>query len=237
MQYKFGKTIIVALGGSIIHPAKIDVSFLKSFRKFVLRWAGRGKKFVIVAGGGSVARDYQKAADAVVKLSNDDKDWIGIHATRLNAHLLRTIFRKEAYPAVIDSRSKVKILCSMFHVSRFKIFIASGWRPGWSTDYIALRLAADLKIKEVIIAGRPDFVYTKDPEKYKNAKPIKKLSWAEYRKSIPSKWIPGSHSPVDPIGSHLASSRRLVAIIIKGTDLKNFDNLLAGKKFRGTIIQ
>lgn len=229
MQYKFGKTIVVALGGSVIHPDKIDVTFLKSFRKFVLKLTGLGKKFVIVAGGGSIARDYQKAAHAVIFLSNEDKDWIGIHATRLNAHLLRTIFRRESDPVVWDSRFKFRTL-------RFPLTIASGWRPGWSTDYIALQLAADFKTKEAIIAGSPAFVYTKDPKKHKSARPIKSLSWQEYRKLIPSKWVPGSHSPVDPIGARLANSRKLVAIIIKGTDLKNFNNLLAGKDFKGTII-
>lgn len=236
MIYKFSKAIVVALGGSIMHPDKIDTAFLKNFRKFILKWIRRGKKFIIIAGGGSVARDYQKAANAVIKLSNEDKDWIGIHATRLNAHLLRTIFFKEADPVVVDSRSKIKFLRSKFHAPRYKILIASGWRPGWSTDYISLKIADSLKIKEAIIAGSPAFVYTYDPKKHKNARPIKKLFWSEYRKLIPSKWVPGSHSPVDPIGARLAGSRRLAAIVIKGTDLKNFDNLLAGKEFRGTII-
>src|SRR3989338_1225624 len=231
-KYSFGGVVIVALGGSIIHPdKKINAAFLKEFRKFILKWIGRGKRFVIVAGGGSVARDYQKAANAVISLSYGDKDWIGIHATRLNAHLLRTIFWKEADPVVIDSHSKVS------KKMRYPVTIASGWRPGWSTDYIALRLAADCGIKEAIIAGSPAFVYTKDPKKDKSARPIKKLSLKEYRKLIPAKWIPGAHSPVDPIGARLAYGTELKAIIIKGTDLKNFDRLLAGKDFRGTIIE
>lgn len=236
-KYNFGKVVVVALGGSIMHPDKIDIVFLKNFRKFILKWIRRDKKFVIVAGGGSVARDYQKAANSVIKLSNEDKDWIGIHATRLNAHLLRTIFRREANPVVVDSRSKIKTTNYKLKTKNYKLTIASGWRPGWSTDYISLKIADSFKIKEAIIAGSPAFVYTHDPKKRKNVRPIKKLSWRDYRKLIPSKWVPGSHAPVDPIGAKLAGSRKLAAIIIKGTDIKNFDNLLAGKEFKGTIIK
>lgn len=237
MKHKFGKIIVIALGGSIINPGEINSVFLKNFRKFILKWIGRGKKFIIIAGGGSIARDYQKASSKVLSLSNEDKDWIGIHATRLNAHLLRTIFWKEADPVVIDSRSKVKTINNKLKTKNYKIVVVSGWRPGWSTDYIALQLADNFQTKEAIIAGNPAYVYTKDPKKFKTAKAITKMSWKEYRKLIPAKWTPGAHSPVDPVGARLAYSRKLTAIVIDGTNLKNFDNLLAGKNFKGTIIQ
>ena len=230
MRYKFRGTIVVALGGSIMHPGEIDVLFLKKFRKFILKWLKRNKKFIIVAGGGSIARDYQKASSKVLRLEDEDKDWIGIHATRLNAHLLRTIFHKEADPVVLDARFKIKKL-------EHKITIASGWRPGWSTDYVALQLAVDFGVGEAIIAGSPPHVYTADPKKDKNAKEIKNLIWKEYRKLIPAKWKPGSHTPVDPVGARLAHRKNLASIIIKGTDLENFDELLAGKNFSGTIIK
>ena len=230
MKYKFGKIIIVALGGSIVHPEKIDVLFLKKFRSFVIKWRGLGKQFIIIAGGGSVARDYQKAAGQVLRLSDEDKDWIGIHATRLNAHLLRTIFFKEADPVVIDSRWKIKKI-------KHPVTIGSCWRPRWSTDYVALQLAADFGAEEAVIAGKPDYVYTKDPKEDKSAQPITELRWRDYRKLIPKHWVPGAHSPVDPVGARLAEKEGLSAIIIKGTDLKNFDTMLAKREFKGTIIQ
>ena len=213
-----------------MHPGEIDVSFLKNFRRFILKWVKKNKKFIIVAGGGSIARDYQKASSKILRLEDEDKDWIGIHATRLNAHLLRTIFYKEADPVVLDARFKIKKL-------KHKITIASGWRPGWSTDYVALQLADDFGAREAVIAGSPAHVYTADPKKDKNAKEIKNLTWREYRKLIPAAWKPGSHAPVDPVGAKLAQGKKLSTVIIKGTDLVNFDNLFRGKEFIGTIIK
>ncbi len=229
MKYKFGKTIIVALGGSVIYPEEIDVLFLKHFRKFILERLQKGSRFVVVAGGGRIARAYQKAAHRVFKINDEDKDWLGIHATRLNAHLLRTIFREVADPVVIDSHHKSRKL-------RYKVAIASGWRPGWSTDYIAVALAVSLKISEVIVAGKPAHVYDKDPHKNDGAKELPELTWKEYRRLIPVKWKPGLHSPVDPVAAKLAEQRKIKAIIISGKDLKNLSNLLDGKEFRGTII-
>lgn len=229
-KYKFGDGIVIALGGSIIHPAAINTKFVKYFRQFILDRVAEGKKFIIVTGGGSVAREYQKAASEIVELENEDKDYLGIHATRLNAHFLRTIFFEHANPVVIDKRFKIRSL-------NFPVTIASGWKPGWSTDFVALRLANDFKIPEVIIAGSPSHVYDKDPKKFSGAKPTDKISWKEYRKIIPAVWSPGAHSPVDPVGAKLADEMGLKAIIIRGTDLKNFASLLAGKYFEGTIIE
>lgn len=83
--------IIVSLGGSLIIPKEIDWKFLKEFREEIIKQINEGKRFVFVTGGGYVAREYQQAADKVTELTRDDMDWLGIHTTRLNAHLVKTI--------------------------------------------------------------------------------------------------------------------------------------------------
>ena len=226
------KIIIIALGGSIIcpQPGKVNVNFLKKFRKLILKYIKKGYRFIIVAGGGKVCRVYQEAATKIVKLPYKDRDWLGIQATRLNAHLLRTIFRKEAYPVVLDDPKKpVK--------DNWRLLIASGWQPGWSTDYISVLLAKRFKVKEIIDAGNIPFVYTKDILKYKKAKAIKRISWKDYRKLVGSKWIPGLSVPIDPIAAKLAQKLKLRALIIKGTELKNLEKILSERKFKGTIIE
>jgi uridylate kinase len=229
MHYKFNKIVVVALGGSIVHPDGIDVAFLKKFKKFIAPFIKNRTKFVFVVGGGTLSRRFQEAAEQVAKVTDEDKDWIGIHATRLNAHLLRTIFRDVADPVIIDIRGRLTKL-------KYPVTIASGWRPGWSTDYVAMRIAADFGIHEAVIAGKPAHVYDKDPAKYLNAKIFDEIGWAAYRKLIPVKWNPGLHAPVDPVGAKLGDDERVKAIIIDGRDMKNFGALLKGKRFEGTII-
>ncbi|PIP24789.1 MAG: UMP kinase [Candidatus Nealsonbacteria bacterium CG23_combo_of_CG06-09_8_20_14_all_36_12] len=226
------KTIVISLGGSIISPqfGKININFLKKFRKLILKFLKKGFKFIIIVGGGKTCRLYQSAASKIIKLPNDDRDWLGIHTARLNSHLLRTIFRKAAYPVILDDPEKpVK--------NNWELLIASGWQPGWSTDYIAVLLAKRFKIKELINAGDVPFVYDKDPDKYKNAKPFKKISWSGFRKIVGSRWSPGLSAPFDPIAAKLAERLKIRVFILKGTELKNFEKVISGKNFKGTIIE
>jgi len=229
------------LGGSLVVPhisdtGGINAPYLRKLRAFLLSQLKKGRKFIIVIGGGKTARAYQKSVARVVDIREYDLDWIGIHATRLNAHLLRTIFEKEAYPIVVDhdpSREEAEMLKS----SKRRLFFASGWRPGWSTDYIAVELARKFGSKEVIIAKDMPFVYNSDPKKNGKAKPIKKISWEAYKHIIPQKWTPGLSVPVDPVATKLAEKLGLEAKILSGKDLASLRAAVEGKQFRGTLIR
>ena len=222
---------IIALGGSVISPApnKINVRFLKRFQELILNYLRQGKKFVIVTGGGKTCRLYQKAASKIVAVSDEDIDWLGIHSTRLNAHLLRTIFFKEAYPVILDKPQKpIK--------NNLSLIIASGWQPGCSTDFTAIRLAQRFKAKSVIIASNISYVYERDPNKHKRVKKFTKINWQDYRKLITNHWKPGMSVPIDPIAAKLAQKLKLKVVLFKGTELKNFRDYLENKEFKGTTI-
>ncbi|MFH1584750.1 MAG: UMP kinase [Patescibacteria group bacterium] len=231
---------IIALGGSLIVPhlsddGGVNVPFLREFRKFLLQELKDGKRFMVVAGGGKTTRVYQKGASEVVRVSKEDLDWLGLHPTRLNAHLLRTIFAREAYPRVLDHDPSLREVSSL-RAKRKRLLIGGGWRPGWSTDYVAIRLAQKFKVREVIIAGDTPFVYDKDPRKHKDAEPLEELSWKEYRRLIPRKWSPGFSSPVDPVGAKLAQEQGITAKILHGADLANLRRAIRNKPFTGSVI-
>jgi len=223
------KTIVMSLGGSVIVPDKIDVSFLKNFKKMINKYTSKGYRFAIICGGGKVARDYQKAASQISKQSNDYLDWLGIHATKMNAWFMKAVFGKNAEKFIVDNpRKKVKFTR--------KILIAGGWKPGWSTDYDAVLLVKNIGVKTIINMSNIDCLYNKDPKKYKDAKKIKNISWKGYRKIAGSKWKAGLNAPFDPIAAKEAEKSRLKVYII-GKNLGNFENLLNNKKFKGTIIE
>jgi len=221
---------VVSFGGSVICPKEIDFKLLKKFYFFIEKQIKRGFRFIIVAGGGFPARAYQKAISKIKKVSNKDKDWLGIEATKLNALLLKTIFKKYAHPILFDKRLKIK------NFGKYPVIIASGWKPGWSTDFVTVQIALDFKINQAILLGKPDYVYTANPDEVKNAKPIEKMSFKDYFKLIPQKWTPGLHAPVDPIAAKLAMEKKIKVIVAGGKDLKNFEKILKGEKFKGTIL-
>lgn len=222
--------IVLSLGGSIVAQDEINVKFLKRFKSLILKEIKNGRRFIMVIGGGKTCRKYQSAAGQVTKLTSEDLDWLGIHATRLNAHLLRTIFRDYAKKEINKDPTKVE---------NFKedILIAAGWKPGFSTDFDAVMLAKMYDAKRIVNMTNIDYVYDIDPRKSDLAKPLLKLSWNEYRELVGDRWHPGSNAPFDPIASKEAKNFGLEVVILLGTDLKNFSNCLNNKKFKGTVIE
>lgn len=222
---------IISLGGSIIVPDSINVQFLKKFKRIISQKIKVGRRFFIITGGGNTCRLYIKGAKKISKVIKEDLDWIGIHSTVLNAHLLRTIFRKDAYKRIINDPRDMK------RKFKEKIIIASGWTPGWSTDYIAARIAEKYGIKKIINISNIDYVYDKDPKKYKDARPAQKIDWKSFRNIVGNKWDPGLNMPFDPIASKLAQENEMQVSILNGKNINNLENCIDGKRFNGTIIE
>lgn len=241
MIYNLKKIIVLGLGGSIICPDEINVKFLKGFKQIIERWLKKGRKFIIVVGGGKLSRKYQEATEKIYTTSDIDKDRIGIQATRLNAQLIRSIFGKNADLTVVSGRD---FIGKKLH---YPITVACGWIPGRSTDFVAVQIAADFKISEVVTMGKPDYVYpvknnlhtlhskiTHD-EYLDKIHPFTEIKWREYRKLVPKNWSPGAHAPVDTVASELAEKTKINVLVI-GKSLSNLNNLLKGSNFRGTVI-
>lgn len=221
---------IISLGGSLINPGRIDVKFLKQFKQLVLPSIKSGNQFIFVTGGGKSARKYLEALRAVGSPSADDLDWMGIFATRLNAELVRMMFGRLAHPQIVTDPNK------KLPVTR-PVLVGGGWKPGRSTDDIAVRLAKTYGARAVINLSNIDYVYTKDPRKFKDARAIKNISWKNFRKIVGNKWDPGKNLPFDPTAAKLAEKLGLKVTIANGKNLANLKNILGGKKFKGTIIE
>jgi uridylate kinase len=222
--------IIISLGGSLIVPKSgIDIAFLKQFKSLISRRIAKGDRFVIICGGGSTARQYQAAARAVGQLTHEDIDWLGIHATRLNGHLMRAIFHRQSHPTIVKNPNAPP---------RFRepILIAAGWKPGWSTDYDAVLLASGLGATTVINLSDVDYVYSADPRKDRNAKPMKRIDWKAFRKLVGNKWNPGVNAPFDPVASELAARIGLTVKMIRGRSVRDVERAIAGEPFKGTMI-
>lgn len=226
--------IVISVGGSLIVPnGGIDTDFLTRFNNFIrARLAeNKNRQFFLIVGGGSTTRHYQDAARGVIgnKLTNDDLDWLGIHATRLNAHLIRTIFRDIAHPYILKHYEIIRKV-------EEPVIVGSGWKPGWSTDFCAIMACQDYDVTTVINLSNINQIFDKDPNKYPDAKPIDEISWDDLRKLVGDKWTPGMHVPFDPIAAKKAQELGVKAIIVNGSDFGNLENYFNGKKFLGTVI-
>ncbi|MBX9906650.1 UMP kinase [Patescibacteria group bacterium] len=226
------ETVIISVGGSLIVPDQIDTDFLSSLKTLVATEIAAGKHFIIITGGGKTARRYQDAASGVTNLSSEDVDWIGIHATRLNGHLLRTIFRDIAHPVMITNPDDVLDI-----PKDVPLIIASGYRPGSSTDLRAIQIAERRGATKVVNLSNIDYVYTADPRTNPDAQKIESISWADFRKLIPSEWDPGLSSPFDPVAAREAERLGLEVAVINGGNLQELQKYLEGNPFVGTVIK
>jgi len=210
-----------------VAPDKIDLDFLKKFQKLVLGYLDR-KRFIIYVGGGKIARLYQNAL-IEFGASSKERDWAGINISRINAEVVKTLFKETSCPDVVTNPLK-KLS------SKNDIIIGAGWKPGRSTDYVAVLSAKKSGAKTIINLTNIDYVCDRDPNKFSDAKPLKEIMWKDFRKTVGSKWLPGLSSPFDPIASQIAEKLSLKVIIINGKKLERLNDFLNNKPFIGTVI-
>ena len=221
----------MSVGGSLIVPDHIDTEFLGNLKSFIERETANGRRFIVIAGGGKTARRYQDAARAVTELTANDLDWMGIHATRLNGHLLRAIFRDLAHPAMITNPDD--ILDVALDVP---VIIAAGYRPGSSTDLRAVQIAERVGARKVINLSNTDYVYTDNPKVNPDAIRLESVTWDEFMQLIPEEWDPGLSAPFDPVAARAAATSQIEVAQINGTNLAELANYLNDRTFVGTRI-
>lgn len=221
---------VLSLGGSIIFPEdQPDVDFIKEFRSLILSRVKKGDRFIIVTGGGKICRKYQHAGGAVRKMPHEDLDRIGIYVTQMNSHFMRICFGEHA-----DDRNVFNINKKI--VLKKPIIFGAGWEPGRSTDYDSVKLAKMYGAHTVVNLSNIEKLYTKDPARYPDAKPIDTISWKDFRKIVGNKWTPGLNTPFDPIASKEAESVGLRVVALSGRNMINLKNFFEGNSFVGSVI-
>ena len=228
---KKNQRYVISLGGSLIAPvAGVDVKYLRDVRRLLLEQTGVGQRFVVVCGGGAVCRQYLAAAQRIrPSVTDRELDVLGIQATILNAHLLQAALGPLAHAAVVtDPRVNLRV--------KAPVIVAAGWKPGCSSDKDAVQLATRFLADTVINLSNIKYVYDRDPKRYRNARPIERMSWDEFRRAFGTKWTPGLNSPFDPVAAALAKRHGLRAVIADGHDLGNLRRILSGQPFVGTTI-
>ncbi len=226
------KLTVLSVGGSIIAPEKVNTEFLSKFREAIITYLedNPDDKLIFVCGGGAPARIWQGAfKDIRGNIEPELQDWIGIRATHLNGMLMRALFSDYSADDLVTNPT-VDIPFNG------KILVAAGWKPGFSTDTDAVYLANKFGGKLVINLSNIEKVYTDDPRKNPEAKPIDTISWKDFRAMVGDEWVPGKNTPFDPIASKIAEENGLKVICADGRNIDNTIAILKGEKFTGTTI-
>lgn len=239
-------TSVIAYGGSIVIP---DDHYDE---KAIERLAGLVKenpqrRFIFIIGGGKLCRNIQTASEEYLntalsetKDKNIALDEIGIAVTKINA---RTIIRKLTgrlgegivHPDYVDNPE-------ILPETDAKVIIASGFRPGVTTDYCMMRLAelstADSAIKisnfPIVLDVEPTAF---DKDKIDTYKKLEKMTWSEMTELVGDTAFAGGNYPLDPpaaqLGKRLAQTRQFVLHIGMSKEL---ENMIEGTTFYGTTV-
>ena len=225
------EVVVISLGGSqILKNGEINTPFLLKFKKIVLKHS-KEKKFIIVTGGGSIARTY---INGLKKIGKNEKlqSYAGISITRHNARFMSYFFGDE---------NEEGIPHTLIHLGRMlkeKNIIFCGaleYKTKQTTDATSAKIASHfngLFVNITNVAG----LYTSNPLTNKNAKFIPEINWLNFNKlANKSKFKPGQHFVLDQTASKTILDNKIKTFII-GNDLRNLDKLLQGQNFKGTTI-
>jgi len=121
-----------------VAPEGADARFLKDFAQLVqgLLEENKERRFIFVVGGGGPARAWQNAYREVCKdaVKDEEADWIGIMATRLNAQLVKAVMAQWCSQEVVTDPTRAEPITG-------RVLVAAGWKPGFSSDNDAVLLA------------------------------------------------------------------------------------------------
>ncbi|MBU0957241.1 MAG: UMP kinase [Nanoarchaeota archaeon] len=224
------ETIVISLGGSLIIPDNVNYSYLKKFKQTIK--SIKNKKFVIVTGGGSLARKYISALSQETK-DHKTQSLAGISATRTNARFVSYFFGQDQGKGIPHKIEQVKSL-----IKKQNIVFCGGleYKPQQTSDGTAAQIAAKLKAKFINITNVSG-LYTDNPKTNKNAKFIPTSTWKNFHKRAASiKYKPGQHFVLDQNASSIIMKNKVPTYII-GENTDNLKNLILGKKFKGTTIE
>ncbi|MEK6826859.1 MAG: UMP kinase [Nanoarchaeota archaeon] len=224
------RVIVLSLGGSLIIPDEINVDYLKQFKKAILKNTDK-YKFIVVCGGGSIARKY---ISALSKIGMNDlfQSFAGISATRMNARFMSYFFRQNQKRGIPHTMRELKRYARKFDV----VFCgALEYRPNQTSDSTAVEIAKKFRtifINLTDVSG----LYNKNPKEHKDAKFIPKISWKDFNKIVDKiKFKPGQHFVLDQTAAKMIMKNRITTYIL-GRDMNQLENVLRNKKFKGTTI-
>lgn len=226
------KKIVLKFGGSVLYKEEmvLNVERIKEIVDTINTLHDTGHKVAVVVGGGKLARVIIQASDVLGHVSTF-KDILAVESTRIHALLVIASLQNKAYLLVPRSFEEIgKAL------STGKIVVTGGLQPGQSTNAVAALVAEYWGADLLINLTNVDKVYDKDPNLYKDAKPLDELSADELLEIISKQdEEPGKYALFDRVGCEIVKRSNLRLIFTNGSDPKNILRIVDGENI-GTVV-
>jgi len=232
------KTLVVKIGGSLLYNKDgiINTKKISEFCDIIKKDVSTLNTLVIVCGGGIIARNY---INAVREFGGNEAlcDIFGIEISRINCKLFITCLGDLAYPSVPKSMEELSIAKLIKNV-----IVIGGLQPGQSTTTVSVEVAEFINTDELLILTDVEGIYDKDPNKYRNAKLIRNLTYGKLQEIILNsaeneQAAAGEYRIFDAVSLQILKRSNIRAIVISGKNLQEFKKFWNGEPdIIGTIL-
>ena len=221
------------IGGSLLfkEDGTINIIFLKDLMKVLENIHKLRHQIIMIIGGGKIARQFIKIARDF-NASEEICDQVGIYASRLNAMLIVSMDSDLFHPEIpVDVETAIIYL----NDNKEKIIVMGGVIPGQSTNAVAAEVAEQLKADAILNATDVDYVYSADPKIDLDAKPLKKLNYAEFSKLISKETKAGKYKLFDYRAFKIIQRSQIKTCMFSGKNPDNILRIIKGEQI-GTVI-
>lgn len=180
------KRILVKLSGQAMAGSDgfgICSKKIESFASSLKQAQESDVQVACVLGGGNFYRGAQLEKSGLTRVTGDH---IGMLGTVMNCLALRDVLDKQGVDAVVQSAIPLSGLCEHYNRHRaiddlekgkVVLFAAGTGNPLFTTDTSASLRAIEIQADMLIKATQVDGVYDKDPQKFKDAKLFKEVTY------------------------------------------------------------
>ncbi len=224
--------IVISLGGSLLFggDADFDLKYLKDLSQTLLK-THKANGAAIVVGGGRTARKYVTAGREF-GASEFQCDTLAIRVTRMNARIVaQALGETAAYCHNLTEAEEA--------IKTGKLPVLGGLLEGITTDAVSMLVAEKSGSKVVANLSAIDYLYSSDPKTDKNAKKLEKMTHEELTRLAVDgdKRKAKTNFPFDLVACRLAQRSNVELRFVDGKNLKEVQNALEGKAFKGTIVK
>jgi len=222
--------IVLRIGGSVV-ASPINPTLIRKYGAMLTGLRRKGHEFVVVVGGGKLAREFIEAAKDI-GLDEQSQDEIAISVSRVFAQL---VLKKlgplgcRTVPSTLQEASE--------YLSEGEVVVMGGLKPGMTTDTVAALVAEEVKADLIIKASDLDGVYDKDPKLHADAVKFDRLTFEELPRIFSErKHKAGIHQIIDPEAVKILVRSRTQVAVVNGFEVRNVQLAVEGKAV-GTLIE
>jgi uridylate kinase len=221
--------IVLRIGGSVV-ASPINPVLILEYADLLRELKAQKHELAVVVGGGNLARQLIAVAKDI-GLDEPAQDEIAISISRVFAQLLIKklgTLSCEKVPLTMDDAAEC--------LSKGKVAIMGGLKPGMTTDTVAAMVAETVKADLLLKATDQEGVYDKDPKNHPDAVKLDHLSFEDLARVFSqSKHTAGIHQVLDPEAVKILKRHHVRVVVVNGFKIENVLTAIKGKPV-GTLI-